>query len=290
MRTGGVQTQILPVYVPNSNDPHSGEAQVSSFKSLLTEHHEDYVHYFRKRQAVSDNPMRIALAVENAVAFFGDDEAVADGLDRLREVHRLHGPLVYVSMTWALENRFGGGNCAQNVGIKPDGRDLLDMLARESIPVDVSHASDILARDILDFLDENHPCARVMASHCNFRAVKEHPRNITDELALEVAARGGVIGLNLIKAFVGEDIKDFSKHVGHGLSIGLGDKLCIGADFFCPEDLPSKPLNSDRFFFENFGTAACHPDLQLLLKRSGFSEERLCGLAHLNLQSWLGDF
>jgi microsomal dipeptidase-like Zn-dependent dipeptidase len=156
------------------------------------------------------------------------------------------------------------------------------------IPIDMSHASDKLAFDILERVARRHTSAQLVASHCNFRAVKKHERNLSDEVALEVVSRGGVIGLNLIRGFVGDTIQDFARHYLHGLELGLEDALCLGADFFCPEDLPSKPSSSDDYFLPGFGTAACHPALQKTLLEAGVSTHQLGKLTNSNLDQWLG--
>ena len=287
MRLGGVRTQVLPTYVPHTrHSPAAGLAQVKAYEALLGEHEAHFEPWFSP-EGGSGEKIRIALSVENAAAFFGDDEPVEVGLARLTEVQGRCGPLVYVSLTWALENRFGGGNGSQGVGLKDDGEALLEHMVSLGIPVDVSHASDKLASEVLDLLDKRLPEARVMASHCNFRAVKDHKRNLSDELAREVAARGGVIGLNLIRAFVGGGVEDFPAHVEHALALGLEDVVCLGADFFCPEDLPSKPKDSDHFFLDGYGTAQCHPKLQGLLGEAGVESGVLDKLTGANLERWL---
>ena len=73
----------------------------------------------------------------------------------------------------------------------------------KKIAIDLSHTSDFLAHDILNYIDKMGLNVRTIASHSNFRKIAEVVRNLTDEIAKEILKRGGVIGFNLFKSFVG---------------------------------------------------------------------------------------
>ena len=101
------------------------------------------------------------------------------------------------------------------------------------IAIDLSHTSDVLARGVLDHIDAKGLEVPLLASHSNFRTVFDHARNLPDWLAREIVNRGGVIGINFIRAFVHMDDPSYlERHVLHGFEIGVGDGLCFGADFF----------------------------------------------------------
>ncbi len=55
-------------------------------------------------------------------------------------------------MTHHTENRFGGGNFSE-VGLKEDGKVLLDYLTDKNIVIDLAHTSDALAFGILNYID-----------------------------------------------------------------------------------------------------------------------------------------
>ncbi len=294
MRGGGVEIQVLPVYVPSETPvPTRGLAQIEAYGGLLREHGAHFEAIFGDRgpeggpedgSEGEEGRIGVALAIENASALFGRDEPVEVGLGRLSEIQARFGPLVYLSLTWALENRFGGGNGAQGVGLKEDGAALLEGMCELGIAADLSHTSDKLAGDILDRVNSSLSGLRVIASHSNLREVRGHARNLPDEIAQEIARLGGVIGLTLIKGFVGEGIEDFGRHVERALGLGLGGSVCLGTDFFCAEDLPT-PTKA-TFFFDGYETAACHPSLQGLL--GDFEAEVIEALVRGNLRRHLG--
>ena len=137
---------------------------------------------------------------------------------------------MYVSFTWNMENRFGGG-ALTTVGLKDDGKRLLEVLATNRIAVDLSHASDRLAYDIFNYIDKHKLDMKVIASHSVMRAIHHAPRNLPDEIAKEIIKRKGIIGLNFIAKFIGPDMKAFPN-----TSTGC---LCLGAVIASVSELTS---------------------------------------------------
>jgi membrane dipeptidase len=269
---GGVTVQVLPVYTHGGRGSLAwGQGQVAAFAGVS--------------EVLGEARIRTRLAVENASGFFEEAEPFDEGLARLEAAWDAHG-LTYLSLTWAARNRFGGGN-ASDAGLSPDGEFLLGWMVENGVPVDLSHTCDRLAWDILAFLDAEAPEHVVIASHSNFRAVCDHKRNLPDDLALEIKMRGGVIGLNLCKAFVGPAPEAAVEHVQHAWSLGLDDTLCLGTDFFSELDLPQPTRH--RFFFDGFDTAVCHPRLAALLRAGGVGDGALGALQWDNLSRWLDE-
>lgn len=267
---GGVTVQVLPVYT------HGGRGSLEWWQGQVAA-------YPGVSEALAEARIQTRLAVENASGFFAEDEPFDAGLARLEAAWDAHG-LAYLSLTWAGRNRFGGGN-GSDVGLQSDGEFLLGWMVENRVPVDLSHTSDRLAWDILAFLDSEAPDHVVIASHSNFRSVCDHRRNLPDDLALEIKMRGGVIGLNLCKAFVGPSPETAVEHVQHAWSLGLDDILCLGTDFFSELDLPEPTRHG--FFFDGFDTAVCHPRLAALLRAGGVDSTALRSLQWDNLSRWL---
>jgi microsomal dipeptidase-like Zn-dependent dipeptidase len=192
-------------------------------------------------------------------------------------------------MTWNEENRFGGG-AHTHVGLKPDGKPLLDFLHQRKIAIDLSHASDPLADQILNYISKKNLDIPVIASHSNFRAVTEAPRNLPDTIAKEILHRKGIIGLNFVKSFVGSDAsKDFVRHLEHGLKLGAKDQLCLGADFFYVGDIPpSQRKKPEDYFFSSIGDAGCYQTVIEFWKKSSLVSDSLIDqITHKNLQQFL---
>jgi membrane dipeptidase len=143
--------------------------------------------------------------------------------------------LVAIGLSWAKASRYAGGNSV-TTGLTDEGRVLVGEMDRLGVVIDVSHLSDASLDQVLTMTD-----SPVMASHSNCRALLDHAnqRHLTDDVIIEIARRGGVIGLNLYGKFLappatprGATIDDAIRHiervcqlVGHRRSIGLGSDM-----------------------------------------------------------------
>lgn len=248
LQKGTVGIQVLAIFAEKEkNSSKCGARQIAIFKTLP-----------------QTDKLQLIPAIESGCAFAEEEEPLQNALTRLETIQQEIGPLAYISLTWCEENRFGGGNYTQ-VGLKPDGRALLEKMAELAIPVDLSHTSDALAKDILEYIDaKNLPCAP-LASHSNFRAITDQPRNLPDETALEIAKRGGVIGMNFYRPFVGPTIDYFIKQIEHAKELGILDHIALGADFFGGLELPWLPPVP---FFPTFDNSSCYPRYLKLLERT----------------------
>lgn len=275
LQEGGVKWQTLAMFT--TTNPRSVEWVQKQFELSkgLKRHYPEF------------NEIDIALAFENASGFSLEGEALEDGLDRLAKMHS-QSPIRYISLTWNDENRFGGGNKSA-VGLKEDGERLLEFMHGKGIAVDFSHTSDALAYGILDHIDKRKLDVRVIASHSNFRKVCNVPRNLPDELALEIGKRDGIIGLNVIALFLGQDpVNSFRAHMEQGLKLGLENHLCFGADFFYEGSIPAKDrLPIEAYFFPEFSDASAYPKILQIYASLGLSQKTLQKIASSNFHRFL---
>lgn len=158
------------------------------------------------------------LAVEGGSALAGRLEAVA--------ALRALGVRV-LTLTWNGENEWGYGcGCHSTEGLKPFGKRAVAELERQGILPDVSHLNEAGFWDVADAVS-----GPFMASHSVLRAVHDHPRNLTDAQFAEICRRGGLVGLNLCEAQLGEQTMDrWYRHLEHGLSLGGEHTIAVGGD------------------------------------------------------------
>ncbi len=251
---GGVILQTLPIYTETSPlSVNDGEMQFEIFLQLS-----------KKYPTVFGKKIKIVLAIENSSSVCGETEPLETGLRRLEKWHHEVGTIAYMSLTWNSSNRFGGGSHSKE-RLKEDGVTLLHWLDGKKIAIDLSHASDGLAEDVLNVIDRDGLMITPVASHSNFRAVVNHNRNLPDSIACEIGKKGGIIGLNLFKLFLGNcGIEGLIKQVEQADKLGLLNHLCFGTDFF-EDDISSEISHLKPFFYENFDSAACYPRLVQLL-------------------------
>lgn len=282
MRSGTVRLQILPIYTETTADSvEKGLQQNAIFHSLSHQYPNDYVN-LEAAETVFPHPQKISIvrAIENASSFCSEAEPLNDGLNRLKQLSS-EGPLIYLGLTWNSENRFGGG-AATAIGLKPDGKQLLDFMHGRNMAVDLSHTSDHLAYDILDYIDTHNLQIPVLASHSNCRSVTNVPRNLPDNLVQEIIRRNGIIGLNFVKPFLGTSgIESLNQQLDCFLRLGGENHVCFGADFFFEEDIP---LHSRRgageYFYEDFGNSAVYGRVLETWKSRGISRAILENIAH----------
>jgi membrane dipeptidase len=188
--------------------------------------------------------------------------------------------VVAVGLTWVHASRYAGGNGADS-GVTALGRALLSEMARLDVALDLSHLSERSTMDALDAAG-----VRVCASHSNCRALlggrgaEGWQRHLSDETIAAVAARGGVIGLNLYRRFLrpglGETerpmLADAAAHVDHVCQIaGSARHSGLGTDLDGGFPATSLPAGIDRA-----GEVRRVLDE---LSRRGYSDEDVAGIA-----------
>ena len=248
LRQGQVQLQTLAIFTEtDSRSVVKGLNQVRIFQELPLRCPKDIVHFSQEWNLQSPF-IAILIAFENASGFCGENESLLEGIKRLNHIINSIAKPLYISLTWNTENRFGGGALTKT-GLKEDGKRLLEELHQKQIAVDLSHASDALAYEIIDYIEGHHLDIPLMASHSNARAVTSVPRNLPDEIAREIFRRGGVVGLNLYHYFIGADEGFLPKHIAHWLELGGEQHIALGTDFFYDPDLPSASAMAKKFSF-----------------------------------------
>lgn len=293
LKEGNVKLQTMAIFTETSPDSvKSGQAQVNAFKRLLKDHSDVFVLIRQPEQfqeLMTSDKIGIMPAIENASSMCDETESLDAAVLRLTSWQRQIGKLSYLSLTWNTENRFGGGALTKT-GLKEDGKRLIDYLHQKSIALDFSHASDYLAFDALNYIDKNGMNMRILASHSNFRSVADVPRNLPDDLAKEILKRKGIIGLNFIRLFVGEDSPtNFSKQFAHAMRLGHHQGICFGADFFYIDDVsPAHRKPASQLFFPDFDHAGTYSKVVALWTKDLASPpELMANICYNNLAAYL---
>ena len=160
-------------------------------------------------------------------------------------------------------------------GLTDFGVALVEEATRLAMWIDVSHLNDEGFWDVMEIVK-----GPLIASHSNARAlVPDMMRNLTDDQIRAIAERGGVIGMNAISAFVGEEPAqgrlgpaDLARHADHiarlvGIEhVGIGFDLCDGLPSFhsMADDFPTYDV------IANHGATA---DFLRALADLGYSQE-----------------
>lgn len=290
LRAGGVRLQVMAAFtLTGPESTTSLQRQIELYQYLRKFYPVELRHVASEADldyVLEGKAMGMAFAIENASGLCGEAENLSMAFQRLEHLISQGIKPLYITLTHHAENRFGGGNFTQ-IGLKRDGEEMLRFLNGKQIAVDFSHTSDALAADILKFLDENGLNCPVLASHSNFRAVWEHNRNLTDPIAGEIAARGGIVGINFVRDFVHpQQPQQLHAHIRHGWQ-ATQHRLAFGADFFPVETLKDLfPPERLPIFHPEHQNASVYPQI-LAEVREYLNEKELASFAWQNAEGWI---
>lgn len=283
---GNVKLQVMAIFCPTQLDSHQlGIKQSEIFRDLNTQNNPLYRFEKQHIQHLADNQnIGMLAAVENASAFCDENISLAQGFKNLETIINNVGQLFYIGFTHHAENRFGGGNYT-SVGLKKDGKALIDYLNNKNIAIDFSHTSDALAYDIINYIEKQNINVPIIASHSNYRPILDHPRNLPDELAQEIIHRKGLIGANFVRLFVGNDKPErLIEHIAYGMELGAQNAICYGADFFYTKNHPDQ--SRIPFYFKEHENASCYQQINTLLEKQ-FDAEICNQISHKNVTAFL---
>lgn len=254
-----IQIEVLALFaLTNPNSTQKAQRQLELYQKLLKVHEEEVSSI--QNYYPASTKTHFLLALENASTLLLESEPLKVVFDRLENLLAIE-KLLYIGLTWNQENRFGGGNLSQ-VGLKPDGIELIRFLQGKKIAIDLSHTSDPLAYDIINLIDREGLDVPLLASHSNYRSICLNPRNLPDELVKEAIRKKGLIGFNFVKHFIGDRPEDSFKHLEHALKLGAEDQIAFGADFFGALDVPSTLLatpEKEAYFFDQYPDSSFLP-------------------------------
>lgn len=276
---GNVKLQTMALF--SETKKHSvllGKKQWECFLNLP----QTYPEYFQFFTGEVSKKISLIAAIENTSVICSEDEPLQEGLHLLDQMLQ-KTPFFYISLTWNQENRFGGG-AESKVGLKKEGTTLLRHLSGRGIAIDLSHASDKLAEDILNTIEKKNLELSVMASHSNFRKITKQLRNLPDEIAKEIIHRKGIIGINFFGKFLETPITLYEQ-IDYGLKLGGENALCFGADFFYDADFSSLLHHG---FLEGLQDASVYPHiLHSLEKNMKLSKPQIEAIASKNALNFI---
>ena len=152
-------------------------------------------------------------------------------IEHLKEFYDLGVRMM--TLTWNHENEIGYPHNRPEFskrGLKRFGEEVVEKMNELVMIVDVSHLSDAGFYDVARLSKKPF-----IATHSNSRAMKNHSRNLNDDMIKILANSGGVTGINFCSAFLGNyeisSIKDMVRHIKHIRNIGGIDVVALGSDF-----------------------------------------------------------
>jgi membrane dipeptidase len=217
LKQGGVTAPFFVVYVPASYAESGGSAryalELSDMVDAMVARHPAELMAAASvadiRRAKGDGRIAILKGIEGG-------HAIEDSMGALRGFYRLG--VRYMTLTHTNTNHWAdsAGNffapdydAAKHQvhhGLSEFGRAVVREMNRLGMMVDVSHVSTETVDDALEASR-----APVFASHSSCRALSDIPRNLTDDQIKRIAAKGGVVMINVSSIFLDQSAVDHFK-------------------------------------------------------------------------------
>lgn len=246
LRAGGVGAVFFSVYVAATyvNGNHSANRALQMIDTVYHDIIDRYPDTFRL--ALTAHDIEEAHREHKIAALMGIEggHAIEDSPRLLRDYYRLG--VRYMTLThWNTNNwadssgDINNPNVVHHNGLTQQGKDIVREMNRLGMMVDISHVADKTFYDAVET-----STAPIIASHSSCRAITDAPRNVTDDMIRKLAAKGGVIQININCGFISQKSADAPKdapvratladvvaHIDHARQIGGIDAVGIGTDF-----------------------------------------------------------
>src|SRR5438445_675483 len=114
----------------------------------------------------------------------------------------------YMTLTHSGNDEWADSSTEKPVhnGLTDFGKDVVREMNRPGVIVAICHVSD---KTFYDALETSK--APLIASHSSCRAICDAPRNLTDQMMKDLAAKGGVIQINYHVGFLSQEFRDAEK-------------------------------------------------------------------------------
>lgn len=226
---------------------------------------------------INNNKMSALLTLE-------EGGVVCNDLSYLRNYYRLGVRMI--TLTWNFDNGIGHPNFDVNGdkhgyyeyddknGLTEFGKKYVEEMERLGVIIDVSHLSDAGFYDVLKYTN-----APFVASHSNARSVCPHARNMSDDMIIQLAKRGGVMGINFAADFLDYNeeknalskVESMVKHIEYIRDLAGIDVIGLGSDF---DGIPQNLELKDCSYM---------PLLEKALYEHGFSKEEVEKIFYKNV-------
>lgn len=247
---------------------------------------------------------------EGSVAWFvgfEDSKPVGEELWRLDALHQLG--LRFLGLTYQNRNFAGDGSGeTANGGLSRFGRSLVRECNRLGVALDLSHTGERSTLETIELSEKP-----VLVTHAGLTRFVDSPRNKSDQVVRELAARGGVFGLAAkagflspdgLRAPVGPEV--FADNIDHLVEVAGIDHVVVGTDVgderkYSKEGMarvrrlyPEIPIIDDDLDLERIhpvgmGTPADLPRITEVLAARGYTADDLRKILGGNLMRVLAD-
>ena len=206
MRDGGLDAIFFSIWIPSKvtgqEAVNRALAQIAAVREQVRAHPQDLV------LATTAAEVRASHRQSRIAALMGVEggHMINSDLDVLSNFASLG--VRYMTLTHSGNDEFADSSTdtPAHHGLTDFGKHVVREMNRLGIMVDISHVSDKTFYDALEVSK-----APMMASHSSCRVLCDAPRNLTDQMMKDLAAKGGVIQINFHVGFLSQEFRNAEK-------------------------------------------------------------------------------
>lgn len=231
LRDGGVDVQVLPVYVDDQFRPEGALRQTLKMLESgwrIAEGNADEVAICLTGadvdEVVASGRIALVLALEGC-------EAVGRDVELLSVLHRVGVRMASLTHWGRTLLADGSGEDPAGSRLTKAGVEAVAVLEELGVMVDVSHLGAVGVDHVLEVA--RRP---VIATHSSAHELRGHHRNLTDARLKGIAAGSGVVNVNLFAGFLDDDpdratVARAVDHIEHVAAIAGIGAVGLGPDF-----------------------------------------------------------
>jgi len=206
MKEGGLGAIFFSIWIPSKvTGPEAVDralVQIDAVREQIRKHPNDLV------LATTAAEVRDARRQGKIAALMGVEggHMIHSNLGVLRSYAALG--VRYMTLTHSGNDEWADSSTDKPVhnGLTDFGKEVVREMNRLGVMVDISHVSD---KTFYDALETSK--APLLASHSSCRAICDAPRNMTDQMMKDLAAKGGVVQINYHVGFLSQEFRDAEK-------------------------------------------------------------------------------
>ena len=271
MLEGRVGAQYWSVYIPYGSVEYG--AAMTQLEQIDIAHQliARYPDVFELALDASDVERIFAAGKIASILGMEGGHAIENSLGALRAFHQLGVRYMTLTHNGTIDWADSAADTARHGGLSPFGREVVREMNRLGMLVDLSHTSPATMNAALDVSE-----APVIWSHAAANTVRQHTRNVPDQVLRRLPENGGVVMVTFVPSFLSAagqaTLADAADHIDHVANVAGIDHVGIGSDY---DGIDSTPVG-----LEDVST---FPALFAELSRRGWTEEELRKLAGENM-------
>jgi len=206
MKAGGLNAVFFSIWmsgkITGPEAVNRAETQIRAVREQVRRNAKDLVlatTASEVRAAKRDGKIAVLMGVEGG-------HMINSNLDVLRSFAQ--AGVRYMTLTHSLNVEWADSSTDKTAhnGLSDFGKEVVREMNRLGVIVDISHVSDKTFYDALEVSK-----VPLLASHSSCRAICDAPRNMTDQMMKDLAAKGGVVQINYHVGFLSQEFRDAEK-------------------------------------------------------------------------------